>query len=172
MYRHNIDVHITTVRIDDYPEELEDPELPMQRTLLRPGLSPLSSLGQGETSGPTSFDRASETPSTDTIVPDNKALMDICRGFVDTLQRGMAPWVIQRLNTACGPMPTDASSFSFWMAMVGAKAFHVRAILIPSQVLPIDDTERAKLLPIKSPRLRLRLVVHWIEQLNSNWPVP
>lgn len=37
------------------------------------------------------------------------------------------------------------------------------------QVLPIEDTEKAKLLPVKSPLLRLRLVVHWIEQLNSHW---
>jgi hypothetical protein len=37
------------------------------------------------------------------------------------------------------------------------------------QVLPIEDTEKAKLLPMKSPLLRLRLVVHWIEQLNSHW---
>jgi hypothetical protein len=29
--------------------------------------------------------------------------------------------------------------------------------------------EKAKLLPVKSPLLRLRLVVHWIEQLNSHW---
>ena len=37
------------------------------------------------------------------------------------------------------------------------------------QALPIEDTEKAKLLPVKSVLLRLRLVVHWIEQLNSNW---
>jgi len=37
------------------------------------------------------------------------------------------------------------------------------------QVLPIEDTEKAKLLPVNSPLLRLRLVVHWIEQLNSHW---
>ncbi|KAH9936943.1 PUA-like domain-containing protein [Amylocystis lapponica] len=35
--------------------------------------------------------------------------------------------------------------------------------------LPIDPHEKAKLLPIRSPRLRLRLVVHWIEQLNNHW---
>jgi hypothetical protein len=29
--------------------------------------------------------------------------------------------------------------------------------------------EKAKLLPVKSPLLRLRLVVHWIEQLNGHW---
>jgi hypothetical protein len=37
------------------------------------------------------------------------------------------------------------------------------------QVLPIDEYEKAKLLPIRSVRLRLKLVAHWIDQLNSNW---
>ena len=41
--------------------------------------------------------------------------------------------------------------------------------LAHTQVLPIDEHEKAKLLPIKSARLRLQLVVYWIEQLNSNW---
>ena len=39
----------------------------------------------------------------------------------------------------------------------------------PPQALPIEETEKAKLLPVKSPLLRLRLVVHWIERLNSHW---
>lgn len=43
------------------------------------------------------------------------------------------------------------------------------AIHLVTQVLPIDEHEKAKLLPIKSARLRLQLVVYWIEQLNSNW---
>lgn len=41
--------------------------------------------------------------------------------------------------------------------------------LASQQVLPIDEQEKAKLLPIRSARMRLRLVVHWIEQLNNNW---
>jgi Lon protease-like protein len=81
--------------------------------------------------------------------------MAVCHAFLDQLRQGTAPWVVQRLNNTYGPMPTDASSFSFWVALV----------------LPIDEHEKAKLLPIKSARLRLRLVVHWIEQLNSNWCV-
>lgn len=79
--------------------------------------------------------------------------MDRCRTFLDHLQRGTAPWVVQRLSSTYGAMPTDASSFSFWVALV----------------LPIDEHEKAKLLPIRSARLRLLLVVHWIEQLNNNW---
>ena len=81
--------------------------------------------------------------------------MDTCKAFLDRLQRGAAPWVAQRLSSAYGAMPTDPALFSFWVALV----------------LPIDDREKAKLLPIKSVRLRLMLVVHWIEELNSKWYV-
>ena len=79
--------------------------------------------------------------------------MDTCRAFLDRLQRGAAPWVVQRLYSTHGAMPADAALFSFWVALV----------------LPIEEYEKAKLLPIRSPRLRLLLVVHWIEQLNNNW---
>jgi hypothetical protein len=47
--------------------------------------------------------------------------------------------------------------------------YHLPVPHICEQVLPIDEQEKAKLLPIRSARLRLRLVVHWIEQLNNNW---
>lgn len=76
-----------------------------------------------------------------------------CRTFLDQLERGTAPWIVQRLARTYGNMPTDISSFSFWVA----------------SVLPIDENEKAKLLPIRSPRLRLLLVAHWVEQLNNNW---
>ncbi|KAI9063196.1 hypothetical protein FKP32DRAFT_1603730 [Trametes sanguinea] len=84
--------------------------------------------------------------------PTNAELMARCHAFIDQMRQG-TPWVVQHLNNNYVPMPNDAASFSFWMALL----------------LPIDEHEKAKLLPIRSPRLRLRLVVHWIEQLNSNW---
>ena len=97
--------------------------------------------------------------------------------------------MLQKLNYIYGPMPTDPTHFSYWMAMVSIffsvlsmfgracertckHGMSVRAqslIETNLQVLPIEDTEKAKLLPMKSPLLRLRLVVHWIEQLNSHW---
>ncbi|PFH52745.1 hypothetical protein AMATHDRAFT_127433, partial [Amanita thiersii Skay4041] len=85
--------------------------------------------------------------------PTNTELMETCRKFLDRLQRGTAPWVVQRLNNAYGAIPSEPSAFSFWVALV----------------LPIDEHEKAKLLPIRSPRMRLVLVTHWIEQLNNNW---
>lgn len=108
-------------------------------------------------------------------------LTDVCSAFVDQIQRGAAPWVVQRLNYIHGPMPTDPTHFSYWMAMVSvfffpprSRACKLRPCAVADrdknlQVLPIEDTEKAKLLPMKSPLLRLRLVVHWIEQLNSHW---
>ncbi|KAF8812461.1 hypothetical protein BYT27DRAFT_7159907 [Phlegmacium glaucopus] len=90
---------------------------------------------------------------TETLVIDEPTPQPLIRPFLDRLQRGAAPWVVQRLSSTCGAMPTDPALFSFWVALV----------------LPIEEREKAKLLPIKSARLRLLLVVHWIEQLNSNW---
>jgi len=33
----------------------------------------------------------------------------------------------------------------------------------------MDEYEKARLLPIRSARMRMRLVVYWIEQLSSQW---
>lgn len=79
--------------------------------------------------------------------------MATCRAFLDRLQRGAAPWVVQRLSSTYGEMPSDPALFSFWVALV----------------LPLEDAEKAKLLPLRSARLRLLLVVYWIERLNNNW---
>jgi len=43
---------------------------------------------------------------------------DACRAFLVQIQRGAAPWVVQRLNHVYGPMPTDPRHFTYWMAMV------------------------------------------------------
>ncbi|KAF7433464.1 hypothetical protein PC9H_005416 [Pleurotus ostreatus] len=85
--------------------------------------------------------------------PSTLELMDTCKTFLQELERGTAPWVVQRLNNAYGLPPTDPAPFSFWVALV----------------LPIEESEKAKLLPIRSARLRLRVVVGWIEQLRGNW---
>jgi len=150
-------------RIDDYPEEIGDTEESLAVALQNLGSTPSapsSSSNPPRTLSGTPPDVAPvDTPSTSRLssahspVPSNEALMDICRKFLARLQRGAEPWVVQRLNNTYGAMPADPSNFSYWVALV----------------LPIDDVEKAKLFPIKSPRLRLRLVVYWIEQLNSNW---
>ena len=66
-----------------------------------------------------------------------------------------APWVVQRRNNAYGEPPSDVKALSYYVATV----------------LPIEVPEKAKLLTIRTSSLRLRLVVHWIEQLSDNWSV-
>lgn len=114
-----------------------------------------SSASVATTQPPTGSDTSSAPSSAPdhTNPPTTEELVAICHAFVAQLRNGTAPWVVQRLNSTYGPEPEDIASFSFWMA----------------QALPIEEYERSKLLVIRSPRARLRLVVHWIEQLNSNW---
>ncbi|KAH7887724.1 PUA-like domain-containing protein [Phlebopus sp. FC_14] len=97
---------------------------------------------------------SSSSPSASHL-PSTSTLLAACHAFLMQLRAGTAPWVVQRLNHTYGPQPpdTDPGAFSFWMGMV----------------LPIDEHEKAKLLPVKSARLRLRMVVGWIEQLNNYW---
>lgn len=82
-------------------------------------------------------------------------LVQVCIEFIETLQSGSAPWLMTRLNNTYGPMPksSDVAAFGYWMALV----------------MPIDEHEKSKLLPIRSARLRLRIVVYWIEQLRQTW---
>nr|XP_019046001.1 hypothetical protein I302_04741 [Kwoniella bestiolae CBS 10118]OCF24931.1 hypothetical protein I302_04741 [Kwoniella bestiolae CBS 10118] len=96
---------------------------------------------------------ASTAPSVDDTPETTEELMAICQAFIDQLRSGSAPWLLQRLNNTYGVMPTDPSEFSYWMALV----------------MPIDEYEKARLLPIRSPRLRLKLIVHWVESLRSSW---
>jgi len=92
-----------------------------------------------------------EDPSTQAQTTEE--LMAICRAFIEQLRSGSAPWLTQRLNNTYGTMPEGPDEFSYWMALV----------------MPIDDYEKARLLPIRSPRLRLKLIVHWVESLRSSW---
>ncbi|SAM85753.1 uncharacterized protein UBRO_07078 [Ustilago bromivora] len=87
--------------------------------------------------------------------PSIEELTEICTSFIETLRSGSAPWLLSRLNHTYGPMPSadQVERLGYWMALV----------------MPIDEHEKAKLLPIRSRRSRLCLVVHWIEQLRQSW---
>ncbi|EPQ29662.1 uncharacterized protein PFL1_02882 [Pseudozyma flocculosa PF-1] len=87
--------------------------------------------------------------------PTTAELVEICRSFIATLRSGSAPWLLTRLHNAYGPMPEahEVERLGYWMALV----------------MPIDEHEKAKLLPITSRRLRLCMVVDWIEQLRQSW---
>ncbi|KAJ7179119.1 PUA-like domain-containing protein [Mycena filopes] len=99
------------------------------------------------------IDDVPDSPSLTLAGPSNEELMETCIAFLHQLRRGTAPWVVQRLNNVYGAPPADPAAFAYWVALI----------------LPIDEFEKAKLLPMRSASLRLRLVVHWIEQLNNNW---
>lgn len=45
-------------------------------------------------------------------------LTDACHAFLVQIQQKTTPWVVQRYNYIYGPMPTDPTHFSYWMAMV------------------------------------------------------
>lgn len=104
--------------------------------------------------------------------PSTEELMASCKAFIEQLRSGSAPWLLQRLNNTYGPMPEDPSLFSFWMALVSESSvswFHFAKPRSNFQVMPIDEYEKARLLPIRSARLRLRLIAHWVDQLRSSW---
>ncbi|KAF9009062.1 hypothetical protein BDQ17DRAFT_97828 [Cyathus striatus] len=148
-------------RIDDYPDDITEPTIEGS-TVSQAADDDLSSPA-AIFSPPVDLHRPLPPPSEGSSLstactrprrpPTNDELITTCRSFLDRLQRGTAPWVVQRLSSTYGPAPTDPAAFSFWVALI----------------LPIDEHEKAKLLPLRSPRLRLLLVVHWIEQLNNNW---
>ncbi|KAG9317281.1 glucose-6-phosphate dehydrogenase [Chiua virens] len=154
-------------RIDDYDDDLagwaaQDDEgvtstsdaAPVD---IRPPSPTLLTRIVPRVSFPPSPVRDSNSPRISHQFLSTAVLMETCHAFLSQLRAGTAPWVVQRLHYTYGPQPpdTDPAAFSFWMGMV----------------LPIDEHEKAKLLPVKSARLRLRMVVGWIEQLNSNWLV-
>jgi len=95
------------------------------------------------------------TPMLVALHPSIDELVDVCVSFIETLRSGSAPLLLTRLNQSYGPMPArdEIGRLAYWMALV----------------IPIDEHEKARLLSIRSARLRLRLVVHWIEQLRSSW---
>ncbi|KZT62937.1 hypothetical protein CALCODRAFT_5716 [Calocera cornea HHB12733] len=152
-------------RIDDYPDDVEMeietcslPVTPGRRSIRRGGSrsprSPAGGTPTTENPTPTTISLADAAPLlAEASNPTVDELMVKCHAFVDTLRTGSAPWVVQRLDTTYGDAPTDPSAYSFWIAAI----------------MPIDEAEKAKLLPIRSTRLRLRLIVHWIEQLSNNW---
>ena len=81
-------------------------------------------------------------------------LKQICIDFLERCRQGATPWVVARARDTYGiNPPEDPTVFAFWV----------------SSFLPVDEQELNKLLPIRSPRLRLIVVVHWIEQLSSTW---
>jgi Lon protease-like protein len=153
-------------RIDDYEDLSDDWESEIEGPVVSTSHSSSSSSSSSSSPPPIPsppsqpllsriISNLSEPPTPTHPPLSTAALLHTCHTFLEQLRAGTAPWVVQRLNHTYGPQPPDENpgAFSFWMGMV----------------LPIDEHEKAKLLPTKSARLRLRMIVGWIEQLNSNW---
>lgn len=97
----------------------------------------------------------SEPTSSRSYAEEMQQLIDACRAFLVQIQRGAAPWVLQRLNYIYGPMPTDPTHFSYWMAMVSifftflsmfgharSQARHVRSCAIADRDKLTASTDR------------------------------
>jgi hypothetical protein len=119
---------------------------------------------------PPPVSQAPEDPSLQAQTTEE--MMRSCRAFIEQLRSGSAPWLLQRLNNTYGVMPDDPDAFSYWMALVSLTKVsgpHRGRADVVEQVMPIDEFEKARLLPIRSPRLRLKLIVHWVESLRTSW---
>ncbi|KAF9055281.1 hypothetical protein BDZ89DRAFT_1055871 [Hymenopellis radicata] len=91
--------------------------------------------------------------------PPLASLISHCLAFLNHLHHHSSPWVVQRLSNTYGPPPSHSvalerpAEFSFYVAMI----------------LPIDEAEKAKLLPVRSVTMRLAMCVWWIEGLRREW---
>ncbi|KAK9761636.1 hypothetical protein K7432_013319 [Basidiobolus ranarum] len=83
--------------------------------------------------------------------PSLNELMTSAQEFVDIIKEGCAPWLIQKLNSTYGSMPSNPADFSYWA----------------SSVIPIDEYEKYKLLEAHSTRKRLSMIVHWVKRLKE-----
>ena len=78
-------------------------------------------------------------------------LVKIGTDFITKMQAASATWLHERVVHSYGPLPTDPSLFPYWLA----------------NILPIQDEEKYKLLPIRSVRQRLKLCASWIRIIES-----
>ncbi|KAG9016222.1 hypothetical protein FRB93_011696 [Tulasnella sp. JGI-2019a] len=131
------------------------PEASSSSRQVRPSSPSVLSTRQASSStiliSPPSPSQPPSSPDSD----DLSNMLSVCTKFVEQLRSDAAPWVVQRLNNSYGDEPPkeDLVAWCWWLA----------------SLLPIDDHEKAKLLPIRSPELRLRLICHWIQKLNDQW---
>lgn len=73
--------------------------------------------------------------------------------FIDQLRKGSAPWLLQRVELTHGEVPRDPTVFAFWVA----------------SLIPVDEDEKYLLLKARGVRTRLRIVIHWIRKLQTQW---
>ena len=111
------------IRIVDYPSLY--PDVPGDPHSIPPPISQTAANTEADVQATTGIASSAPAPSGSgpprSYAQETQELVDLCLAFLDQIQRGAAPWVVQRLNrlnNIYGPMPTDPAHFSFWMAMV------------------------------------------------------
>lgn len=130
-----IHFHFFSNRIVDYPSLY--PDVPGDPHSIPPPIPQIAANTEADVQATTGT--ASSAPAASGSGPprsyaqETQELVDLCLAFLDQIQRGAAPWVVQRLNRLnhhYGPMPTDPAYFSFWMAMVSTCFCYFPSLLI------------------------------------------
>lgn len=73
--------------------------------------------------------------------------------FIAQMRNGSAPWLLQRVQLTHGEVPSDPTVFAFWVA----------------SLIPVDENEKYLLLKARGIRTRLRIILHWIRKLQTQW---
>ncbi|KAG8929639.1 hypothetical protein FRC02_005304 [Tulasnella sp. 418] len=147
--------------IEDYPA----PDLDILHPVEEASTPTSSDLSPGQGSASVAEEQAIETSrlvepaGTSVTVAElrnsspSDEMIALCREFVQQLRSGSAPFVVEHVNQNYGDEPTDPDALVWWVAAL----------------LPRDDHEKSRLLAIRSPVLRLRLICHWIRELHAKW---
>ena len=78
-------------------------------------------------------------------------LLRIGTDSVTRMRAASAPWLAASYVDAYGPMPDDPALFPYWFA----------------SVLPINETEKYRLLPTDSVRERLKITAGWVRRVEG-----
>ena len=78
-------------------------------------------------------------------------LLEHCQDFIAEARTHSANWLNERVLAAYGQPPSDPATFPYWVA----------------SVLPINEDEKYRLLPMTSVRERLKTIVRWIRVLEE-----
>lgn len=87
--------------------------------------------------------------------PTSPELIKTCVDFIEMLRTDTAPGLFDQIVATYGPVPhaLETDKLGWWLGMV----------------LPIDEIAKSTLLPIRSPRRRLEMIVSWIDRIQSQW---
>ncbi|PWN25015.1 hypothetical protein BDZ90DRAFT_228659 [Jaminaea rosea] len=101
--------------------------------------------------------RTSPAPADLTPMATTPQLVSTCSSFIELLRTQTAPGLFERILATYGPVPQplEVDRLSWWLGMV----------------LPIDEHAKSQLMPVRSPRKRLEMIVEWIEKIQESWGI-